>query len=187
MKILLVAIALSTGFFAPPKDISTSDIKLYPGEFRYEQSAKEKKTGYNSQVENLALINYGDEELVLETIEFEFKKNGKTINRTSLHGEDIYEEARKMFSPQKDESVSSDKQAKLRQVLEGNKFSSSRVVAPHEALMISKKKFKIKGKPDTLIITVKGYKNQTEAVSINYVSAIDRKGRAKEISGIAKN
>jgi hypothetical protein len=120
-------------------------------------------------VQNLAIINNSQETLIMETVEFKFYENGESIHKTSLHSEEIYEEANKFFNYKK-EGVIEDYglAANVQEVLDGATFSSSRVLEPHQALVLGKKFFQMEGQPEKVIVKAKGFNKDLELVTLVY-------------------
>jgi hypothetical protein len=171
-KLLVVLVLIGFSTFAKAS-IVDKEAQLFLGEIFFKPSVEIQGNNFMGYVQNLAIINNSQETLVMETVEFEFFENGKAIHQSSLNGEEIYSEANKFFGYKREGVIENYGLASnVQHVLNGATVSPSRVLEPHQALVLGKKLFEMEGQPEKVIVKAKGYNKDLELVTIVYEVSI---------------
>ncbi|CAN5220872.1 hypothetical protein BH23BAC1_BH23BAC1_26400 [soil metagenome] len=167
-KLLVVLVLIGFSTFAKA-NIVDKEAQLFLGEIIFKPSLEVQGYKFMGYVQNLAIINNSLDTLIMETVEFEFYEKDKAIHQSSLHGEEIYKEANKFYGYKK-EGVIEDYglASNVQNVLNGATVSSSRVLEPHQALVLGKKLFQMEGQPEKVIVKAKGYNKNLELVTLVY-------------------
>lgn len=168
-KLLVVLVLIGFSTFVKADNLEKKEAHLFLGEIIFKPVFEVQGNNFMGYVQNLAIINNSEETLIMETVEFEFFENDESIHQSSLHGEEIYKEANKFYNYKKEGVIENYGLASnVQEVLNGATFSSSRVLEPHQALVLGKKLFQMEGQPEKVIVKAKGYNKDLELVTLVY-------------------